>query len=259
MRQQFRTMFAGLCAAALLGTWTTAGAQSAEAKEKPPMYTYVASWAFPRARWAEVDKAGAANLKIFDKAVATGTLVGYGDDTNLVHQAEGSTHDTWWSSMSMAGLLNVLEDLSKNGSATSSVLATATKHEDNLYVSRFYNWHPGSWKGAYTHTAAYRLKPSAPDDAIEMLAKHHIVPIMEKLLAAGTVVEYEVDEEAIHTQSPDMFWVTYITPSAEDQDKVRAAVREAFKANPFAGPAADSMVDSAAHRDYLSQTNGVYK
>jgi hypothetical protein len=27
----------------------------------------------------------------------------------LIHQPDGATHDEWWSAMSMAGLLNVLD------------------------------------------------------------------------------------------------------------------------------------------------------
>jgi hypothetical protein len=36
------------------------------------------------------------------KALADGTIVGYGNDEDLVHQAYGETHDNWWSAMSMA-------------------------------------------------------------------------------------------------------------------------------------------------------------
>ena len=49
--------------------------------------------------------------------------------------------------MSMAGVLNVLDQVYTSGSATAPVLATATKHWDGLFVSRYYNWHSGSWKG----------------------------------------------------------------------------------------------------------------
>jgi hypothetical protein len=84
-------------------------AQTSEVKEKPPMYSYVANWQIPRAHWAEMAKGNAADKPIMDKALADGTIVGYGDDENLVHQSDGETHDDWWSSMSMAGLMKVLD------------------------------------------------------------------------------------------------------------------------------------------------------
>ena len=250
----------GLCLGLALGLATPAAkAQMAEVKEKPPMYTYQASWEIPRARWAEYAKGNAASGKILDNAIANGSLVGYGGDENLIHQPDGMTHDGWWSAMSMAGVLNLLDEMYKSGSATSPVFESATKHSDGLYVARFYNWRPGTYKGAYTHTAVYKLKADAPNDAVETVSKHFIVPLMEKLLANGSIVEYEIDEESIHTQSPDYFFLDYISPTAEGLDKVSAALTEALKASPFAGPAFGSMVDFSVHRDFLSRTNAVYK
>jgi hypothetical protein len=119
----------GLCAVAIaVATAVPAHAQMSEVKEKPPMYSYVGNWAIPRAQWAEMDKQTAANQKNMDKALADGTIIGYGTDMNLVHQPEGGTHDNWWSSMSMAGLLSVLDESYKSGNATSPVLISATKH-----------------------------------------------------------------------------------------------------------------------------------
>ena len=223
------------------------------------MYSYVGNWSIPRAQWADMAKADEADQKVLEQAMASGTIVGYGSDVNLVHQADGPTHDDWWSAMSMAGLLNLLDQFYKSGNSTTPVLASATKHWDNIYVSRYYNWHAGSWKDAYTHGASYKLKADAPNDAVEILSKNLIVPLMEKMLADGTIHEYEVDTEAIHTESPDSFWVFYIAANAEGLDKVNAALRDRMKANPLGGPAFASMVDLTPHRDYLVRTNATYK
>ena len=234
-----------------------AGAQAV--KEKPPMYSYVGNWAIPRAQWGEMDKANAADRKILDKAMASGTIVAYGDDTILVHQPDGSTHDQWWSAMSMAGVLNVLEQFYQSGSAETPVLTTATKHYDEILVSRYYNWHSGSFKNGYTHVGVYKLKKDAPDDAVETLSKNLVVPLLEKLLADGALHEYEIDEQAVHTESPDTFVIVYIASSAEGLDKVNAALRDSLKANPLAAPAFGSMTESKGHRDELARTNAVYK
>src|SRR5579862_5621141 len=95
-----------------------ASAQMQEVKEKPRMYTYVAFWAVPRAQWAGYAKQAASDAKFAQKAVADGGIVGYGDDTNLIHQPDGFTHDSWFSSMSEAGLLNLLDQFYKSGSTT---------------------------------------------------------------------------------------------------------------------------------------------
>jgi len=250
----------GLCTLAVCFVSSApAGAQMSEVKEKPPMYTYVGDWTLPRTQWAEMEKFGAGNQKMLDKALTDGVIVAYGSDMNLIHTADGPTHDSWWSAMSMAGLLNVLDQTYKSGNAVSPVLASATKHWDNIFVSRYYNWHSGSWKDAYTHGASYRLKPDAPDNAVEKLSKSLIAPMMEKLLADGTLHEYEIDTEAIHTEAPNTFWVFYITASAEGLDKVSAALTETLKSNPLDGPAFSSMVDMTPHRDFLARTSATYK
>jgi hypothetical protein len=236
-----------------------ASAQTTEVKEKPPMYSYVGFWAIPRAQWGAMAKSDEADRAVLDKALASGTIVAYGNDENLVHTVDGETHDGWWSSMSMAGLLNVLNTFYTNGSSTSPVLTSATKHWDQIFVSRYYNWHSGSWKGAYSEGGVYQLKRHAPDDAIDILSKNILVPFFEKQLADGNIHEYEIDTEAVHTQAPGMFLIVYLASSAEAVDKIHADLREYIKSNPPAAPAFDSMVDWKEHRDFLDLTNATYK
>jgi hypothetical protein len=236
----------------------TVHGQTAEIKEKSRMYTYVADWVIPRAQWGEMDKATASNQSDFDKALADGTLVGYGDDTTLVHHEDGNTNDSWWSSMSLGGLIKVLEQARKSSSGATA-LAAATKHWDNVYVSRYYNWKKGSWKGLYTYESAYKLKADAPEDAVDQLSKNLVAPLLERMLADGTIVEYEIDTQAVHTEAPGMFYIVYIGATADSLDKVNAAIRESFKANPMGGPAFASMVDFSQHRDEVARTNATYK
>jgi hypothetical protein len=248
-----------VCLLAMMAASATPGLAQDEPKEKPPMYSYVGFWNIPRAQWAEMDKSEAADRKILDKAMADGTIVGFGYDINLVHQPDGATHDDWWSSMSLAGMLDVLDQFYKSGSTTSPVLESATKHWDNIVVSRYYNWHSGAFRGAYTRAAAYKLKKDAPEHAVDTLSKNLFVPMMEKLLADGSILEYEIDTEAIHTEAPGTFWVVFIAANADGLDKFHAALQDATKKNPLFGPTIDSMVDFTPHRDFLSRSIGTYK
>jgi len=259
MNRMLGRVFAGLCALAMAAVLAApASAQTSEVKEKPPLYSYVSNWAIPRAQWAEMEKNTAADQKTLDKALASGAIVAYGNDVSLIHTPEGATHDQWWSAMSMAGLLNVLDQFYKSGTTTTPVLVSATKHWDSLYISRFYNWHSGSWKDVYTHVGSYKLTVDAPDE-VETLSKNLAVPLLEKLLADGTIHEYEIDTQAIHTEAPGTFLIVYIASSAESLDKVNTALQETLKASPLSGSAFDSMTDSSAHRDELTRTNATYK
>lgn len=259
MNRKLWGMLACVCTLAMMAASAIPARAQDEVKEKPPMYSYVGFWNIPRAQWAEMEKNNAAEQKILDKALADGAIVAYGNDLNIVHTADGMTHDGWWSAMSMAAMLNVLDKFYKSGTPTSPVLASATKHTDGIFVSRYYNWRSGTYKGAYTRVGYYKLKPDAPEHAIETLSKMFIVPLLEKLLADGSIVEYEIDTEAVHTEGPGAFWIDVISPNAEGLDKLNAALLDRAKTNPLAGQAFDSMIDSSAHRDSLSTSTVTYK
>jgi hypothetical protein len=259
MKGKLWCVVTGIFGLLVLAACTVPCGAQAEVKEKPPMYSYVANWQIPRAQWGEMEKAGAADKSILDKALADGTIVGYGSDENLIHAADGWTHDDWWASMSMAGLIKVLDQFSSSGNSATPVLASATKHWDEVLVSRYYNWKPGAWKSGYVHVGEYKLKADAPGDAVETMSKQALVPLFEKLLADGAIREYEVDTEAIHTQSSDHFWVVYVATSADGLDKVTAALTSTLHAQPLLGSALGAMMDGSAHRDELTRGEGVYK
>ncbi|MGA9799972.1 MAG: hypothetical protein WBQ68_13265 [Terriglobales bacterium] len=259
MNRKLWVVFACMCTLAMLAASAAPAYAQDEPKEKPPMYSYVAFWNIPRAQWADMDKNTAADQKVLDKLVADGTIVGYGDDLTIVHTADGMTHDDWWSAMSMATVLNVLEKFYKSGTPTAPVLASATKHSDGIFVSHYYNWRPGTYKGAYTRIGYYKLKPDVPERAIETLSKTFMVPLLEKLLADGSIIEYEIDTEAIHNEAPGAFWVDVIATNAEGLDKLNSALMGASRANPLNVAAFESMVDSSAHRDYLATSTVTYK
>ena len=260
MRIATRTVVSGICAFAMAAVFAApAGAQTAEVKEKPPMYSYIANWTLPRASWPDFEKGAPTTQKVMEHALATGAIVGFGSDSRIIHAEDGNTHDNWFSGMSAAGVLNTLDELIKAGSATSPVIASATKHSDNLMVSRYYGWHAGSWKGAYTRYSGYTLKADAPDDAVDILAKGFLVPLFEKLLADGTIFEYEIDLEALHTDNPAEFSFLFMAPTAESLDKVSAALTEAMKKSPFAGPSIVGFSDFAKHRDSLWRSTVTFK
>jgi len=260
MTKRWFSTLLGLCGLSVLTLAVLpACAQSAPTQRKPPMYSYIANWQIPRAHWSEMPQTAAADKSIMDKAVADGTIVGYGDDETLVHSADGETHDDWWSSMSMAGLLKVLGQLYASGNTSSPALDAATKHWDLIYESHYYNWHPGAYKSAYTYVASYELKPDAPDNAVDTISQNIVVPVLEKMLADGTLIEYEIDELSVHTQAPGSFSIVYLTPNPDGIDKIEAAIRDAVKGQPLIVPAFGSMTRASGHRDELLLSEGTYK
>jgi hypothetical protein len=260
MNARHWSVFTGLCGLAVFAmSAVPSSAQMTEVKEKPAMYSYVANWQYPRERWGDVARINAVDAKIFQAALSDGTLVGYGYDVNQVHTPDGESHDSWWSSMSLAGLLKVLDKVRALPPADTPISLNPTKHWDLVLVSHYYNWKPGAYTGGYVNVMMYQLKPTADNDAVETLSKVVVVPAMEKLLADGTILEYEVDTEAIHTDAPGLFAIVYVTPQPEGVDTARAAIRDAQKVNPLIGPAFDSYIDYSQHRDELLKGDGAYK
>jgi len=99
--------FAGLIVVAMSAVWSVpVGAQTAEIKEKPPMYSYIAVWNIPRDQWTARENQAAAARKILDQAISKGTIVSYGFDENPLH-------DTFWLAMSKAGLESVRDQFQK--------------------------------------------------------------------------------------------------------------------------------------------------
>lgn len=240
---------------------TLAGAQTGAAKERPLLYKFVSYWTFPRSRWGDVDKENASYQEILAPALADGTLVGYGDDENQVHFAEGFTHANWWQADSRAGVMKVLEALHKSGGSSSPLLDSATRHWDQVFVSRFYNWKAGSWTGAYGYKSTYKLKPDAPeaDDTLRMLSSFY-VPLFEKLLADGTIVEYEIEREIFHNaDSRAKLHYSFVIPSAEGLDKLNAAIRAAISGNSLLAPAFGSMIANFTPQNDWVRVNATYK
>lgn len=241
---------------------TLAGAQAGAVKERPLLYKFVSYWTFPRSHWGDVDKENAtSDQRILAPALADGTLVGYGDDENQVHFAEGFTHANWWQANSRADVMKVLEAFHKGGGSSSPLLASATRHWDQVFVSRFYNWKAGSWKGAYGYKSTYKLKPDAPeaDDTLRILSSFY-VPLFERLLADGTIVEYEIDREIFHnTDSRAQLHFSFVIPSAEGMDELNAAIRAAISENSLLAPAfASMMVNYTPQNDWV-RVNATYK
>jgi hypothetical protein len=260
MKISKRSIFAGLCAISLSTLWAMpATAQEQAVKAKPPMYTYIANWQIPRAHWAEMKSPATNEDPMLEKALSDGTIVGYGSDENLVHTKDGWTHDSWFSAMSMAGLVKILDNYYASENSTPPVLQSATKHYDEVLESRYYNWHSGAYKNGVLSVSMYKLKADAPSHALDAISGEVVAPLLEKLLADGTLVEYEIDTEAVHTSAPGTFAIVYVTANPEDLDKVDDAIRASIKARPIEGVAFDAITDMSAHRDEMALSSGKFK
>lgn len=234
----------------VLGTLAVGTPLRAQAEnEGTPMYIYVAQWAVPRAQWGEVAKVNDADRALMDKLVADGTITTYGEFMNLIHVEGQPTHGDWFTATSEGNILKALEALTARPGTTAPVLA-ASKHWDYFLVSRMHNQRSGNFDGAYLTGIAWDLKPGQ-SGAFRNLLKSRIVPILEKLLADGALVFYNVDVEDYHTAPPGHIEIVFTTPDASGVDKATQAFEAALAKDTEIGPAMESLVKSETHRDFL--------
>jgi hypothetical protein len=245
--------FAGLIVIAMSIVWPApAGAQTAEIKEKPPMYSYIAVWNIPRGQWKARETQAAAARKILDQAVSRGTIVSYGFDENPLH-------DTFWLAMSRAGLESVRGQFQKAGITAAPAPAGAAAPPASILISRYYNWHATTCANAYVHVGIYKIKPDAPSDAVDTLSRNFFAPVLEKMLAGGDIFEWETDTYANPKDAPGTFLIAYLSATKEGLDKANNGVQERLKSRSPARPVFDSLVDVKASSDVVVRSYAVYK
>jgi hypothetical protein len=243
-----------LCALALMPLTANRASAQSSSSEKPPLYTYVSEWTIPRAMWADYIKGQAADIDILKKAVADGTIVAYGDYTVITHQEGAPTHGSWFSANSMAGVLKVLETVRTAPGAVAPPLAAA-KHWDYLMESRNYNDQSGTFTNAYLRVGHWA--PKEGGDASGKVLKASMVPLLDKLVADGSLHGYQIDMENVHSSDPGTIFVAIMANGAEGLDKFNAALDEAEKSDPAVYAGMGSVLNQSGHRDFLARVSSM--
>lgn len=225
------------------------GATPARAQE-PTHYTYVSFWAVPRAQWTEFEKGEAETNAVFERLVADGTLVAFGNAYNLVHTEDGYTHSDWFVSTTQAGILKTLEAL--HAAATSSAFVSAAKHRDLMLHSIAHGGKTARTTSGYTRVAFWQARPGHGEQ-VEALFKKYIQPDLDAGVAEGSVLMYNFDEEQIHTDAPGAYNLAVVYANGEGLDKSAASLAARLKADPAAAEAFTALTREAGHRDTLSR------
>ncbi len=221
------------------------------AKGKAPVYTYVAEWDVPRAQWGDMVKLDEQDRPLLDKLVADGTLIGYGAYTNLIHQEGQPTHGSWFTATSEGNLMKALEAIYAQPGSVSAPVQGASKHWDQILTGDIYNSKPGT-SGGYLTWSRWEIKPGDMRDYSE-LTKSAFVPVLEKLLAEGSITSYGLLREDFHQQKLGTIYEYLTVPDAASLDKVNKAFDDAFSNNPAFGDAVRALAEREGHQDFLTR------
>jgi len=217
-----------------------------------PIYTFVASWAVPRAQWAEFATSWDENFKpVLDRMLADGTIVEWGRSEAVVHNPTGSTHTVWWAAPSLSGTQRALAQLIRL--EPSPALLAATKHEDVLLRSLVYRVRPGTVTAGYLQIS-YTQVQAGKGQEWRALWEKYSRPVLENLYENGAIAGYGIDVEHVHTGDPGGRFTWILFPNAEALDKAEAAFEAARQKNPMPSPSPFLEVTVAgAHRDMLER------
>jgi hypothetical protein len=249
---QKRTVWIGLVILCLALPMVGPAQAQAAAPGKPPVYTYVAQWDVPRPQWGDMVKLDEADKPLLDKLVADGTLVGYGAYTNLIHQEGEPTHGSWFSATSEGKLMKALEAIYAQPGSVGAPVQAASKHWDLILTGDIYNSKAGSATDGYLTWSTWQVKPGQME-AYSALTKKVLVPILEKLLADGSITSYGELTEDYHQGKLGMVYDYFTVPNAAALDKANKAFEDAFTGNAALGDAYRALTEREGHRDYLTR------
>jgi len=236
------------CAALLVAgaVWRSAWAQANGGEQA--VYTYVALWGVPRPLWGDIEKFFKDAQPALDKLIADGTIVAWGNGRSWAHDESGMTHANWVTATSFAKIKHAL-DAVRDALPQPAAFSTA-KHMDEMLRAPIHGEKPGASGAGMLWVADYRLKPDQAEEFTRIF-EADIKPLFDEQIAAGTILSYSLNFEAIHTGPASDVSIAYVLPSAAAIDKFQAAL-EAYGANhPDTGPAMQATMDYTAHRDYV--------
>ena len=242
-----------VCLSILCLAWAATGSLPAQttAHDKAPVYTYVAEWDVPRAQWGDMIKVDEQDKPLLDKLVTDGTLIGYGAFTNLIHQEGEPTHGSWFSATSEGNILKALETIYAHPGSVATPVQGASKHWDQILTGNVYNSKPGATTG-YLTWSRWEVKPGAMRGYTE-LTKKVLVPVLEKLLAEGSITSYGQLTEDYHQQKVGTVFEYFTVPDAESMDKANKALEDVFENTPGLIDAVRGLTEREGHRDFLTR------
>lgn len=85
------------------------------------------------------------------------------------------------------------------------------------------------------------------------LTKSALVPVLEKLLAEGSITSYGLLREDFHQQKLGTIYEYFTVPDAGSLDKVNKAFEDAFSNNPAIGDAVRALAEREGHQDFLTR------
>jgi len=255
MVRKFGQWTAMLCAALLM-----AGAADAPARAQAQanggdqaLYTYVALWGVPRPEWGEIEKFYKDAEPTLNKLIADGTIVSWGNGRSWIHDESGLTHENWVTATSFEKIQRALNAVRQ--ALPQPAAFSHSKHLDVMHHATIHGAKPGASGTGMLWVADYQVKPEQMEE-FGRIFENDIKPLFDEQIAAGTILSYSLNFEAVHTGPASNVSIAYVLPNAAAIDKFQAALEAYGAGHPETGPAMQATMDFTAHRDYVYELIG---
>jgi hypothetical protein len=180
------------------------------------------------------------DAKLFDPLVESGAALGWGVAMPVVHDEDVTfTHLEWISFVGWAGADTFMEKFMEMQQAKSEDQrkAEAEKWETLRVRGSHADWinrsiHVGHTEGgrpSYIHLGYYTAKPGKMDDA-KSFYDDVAVPVYDKLVADGKILNYGLHVQAVHRNQPWTHMGWYSSKNLAARDDVSAAFDAAGEA-----------------------------
>ncbi len=119
---------------------------------------------------------------------------------------------------------------------------------DELLRAAIHGQKPGASGAGMLWVARYEVRPDQMEE-IARLFVTGIKPLFDEQMAAGTILSYALNYQAVHTGPAGGVSIAYLLPDAAAVDKFQAALAAYEAQHPEIGPSMEATMEYAAHRD----------
>ncbi len=238
------------CAVLLIAgaLWLPVRAQAPASGGEGAVYTYVAQWGVPRPQWSNIEKFFKDAEPALNTLMTDGTIVAWGNARNWTHDESGWTHANWVTATSFEKIKRALDTI--HSALPQPTAFSTSKHMDLMLRATIRGTKPGASGTGMLWVASYQVKPDQMEE-FGRLFENDIKPLFEEQIAAGSILSYSLNFEAIHSGPTNSVSIAYVLPNAAAIDKFQAALEAYGAKHPDTGPAMQATMDFTAHRDYV--------
>lgn len=201
------------------------------------VYVRVEAWDVKREMWSAFEKNFEKyDQSVYEKLFKDGVIIEWGLDSQWLHNPQGYTHSTWYSTTSMEAMEKVDAAFEAAGKARgeeqqarldAEFAKMLNKHRDYLIRQEYQKAKGVRLDKAFFYRASVAVK-TGEGSSYASHWNEYVKPTFQKLMDEGVIVAYGHDVEEFTTESQDSRGSWYVVKDLAGHDKAQAALRDTW-------------------------------